>query len=86
MSASDDFILVTGSRNLDDGTSSSDTQIPPEEEGASQKALEGQGVSILNTTFETPSKPINVEPRDQFSQELFDEGGIEIIADNDDDV
>lgn len=70
-----DYIVVTGSRNLDDGTSDSDGQIHEEGEDASLRALEGQGISII----EREENPGTSEPRDQFSQELLDEGGIEII-------
>jgi hypothetical protein len=75
MSSSNDYILVTGSRNLDDGSSDSDGKIQEEDEKASTSALEKQGVSILGDM----SRPVSDEPRDQISKELFDESGIEII-------
>lgn len=77
-----DYILVTGSRNLDDGTSDSDTNIPEEKESDSLSALEQQGVSIIETTERTAKG----EPRDQLYRELMNEGGIEIIETEEEDT
>ena len=75
MSKQSDYIVITGSRNIDDGTGSSDAKVHEEAESASLRALEDQGISIIDKV----EKPGTVEPLDQFSLELMDEGGIEII-------
>ena len=77
-----DYILVTGSRNLNDGSSDSDAKVHEEDEGASLNALEEQGISILNDT----NRPSIDEPRDQLSRELMNEGGIEIIQGDEEDA
>ena len=77
-----DYIVITGSRNLNDGSSSADKEPVDEPEDASLRALEGQGISILEIT----ERPGTTEPRDQFSRELLDEAGIEILHDEEEDA
>ena len=79
MGKSDDYIIITGSRNLDEGSSNSDAVVHEEGEDASLRALEGQGISILGEETRQ-STNTETEPRDQFSRELMDEGGIEIVT------
>jgi len=81
MSKLNDYILVTESRNLDDGSSDSDAPVHQEEDSASLRAFESSGISILNEKERTTS----TEPRDQLSQELMSEGGIEIVSGEDED-
>lgn len=76
MSASDDYIIITESHDLDKGPIRSDVQVHEETNDASLRALEGQGISILDE--EEP--PASDEPLDRFSRELMDEGGIEIVS------
>lgn len=81
MGKSDDYIIITGSRNLDEGSSNSDAVVHEEGEDASLRALEGQGISIIGAEHNEPHETSN-EPEhlDQFSRELMDEGGIEIVS------
>ncbi|MEK7148467.1 MAG: hypothetical protein AAB770_00975 [Patescibacteria group bacterium] len=90
MAKLDNYILVTGSRNLNDDASGSDEKAI-EDDSASLLVLEGQGISILedgNSPREDRSpkehdnvgSSANLEPRDQISRELMDQGGIEIIS------
>ena len=81
MSKSDDYIIITGSRNLDEGSSDSDAVVHEEKDDASLRALEGQGISIIGNEHNEPHETSNEpEPLDQFSRELMDEGGIEIVS------
>lgn len=89
--AQSDYILVTSSHNLDDGTSDSDPQVHEEAEDASARALESQGISLVDDRnammqrSQAEDSPENAEPRDQFSIELMNEGGIEIIQGDEED-
>lgn len=76
MSSSDDYIIVTESHDLDEGPIRSGVEIHEEPDDASLRALEDQGISILGED----ERPVHAEPRDQFSRELMDEGGIEIVS------
>lgn len=80
MSKSDDYILITGSHNLDAGLSDSDKKIQEEDDDASLRALESHGITILGEI----ERPVSDKPRDQFSRELMDEGGIEIVSGDED--
>ena len=77
MSKSDDYIIITESHDLDKGPILSDTEVHEETADASLRALEKQGISVLGGGEE---RPIKDEPLDQFSRELMDEGGIEIVS------
>ena len=86
--SSSDYIVVTSSRNLDDGSSDNDPKIHEESDAESLSALAGQGISILDEekslplhapAKNPPASNLNIEPRDQVSRELMDEAGIEII-------
>ena len=88
MSSSNDYILVTDSRNLDDESSSFDSKTKEEDEASSLYALEGNGVLILSDDKDPQSANTNndpsasVEPLDRLAQELMDEGDIEIIQED----
>ena len=76
MNQSDDDILFTDSRNLDDNKSASETEATTELRGSYlNEMLEGQGVSIIDKESDTEK----IEPLEQLSRELMDEAGIEII-------
>lgn len=75
MASPNDYILVTGSRNLNDDVGDSNAKAP-EDDATSLHVLEGQGISILNEKESLASE----EPRDQLSRELMDQGGIEIVS------
>ncbi|HAS84487.1 MAG TPA: hypothetical protein DCS23_00195 [Candidatus Yonathbacteria bacterium] len=81
MSKSDDYIIITESHDMDKWPIDSDMEVHDEKDDASLRVLEGQGISIIagehNNPHETSSEP---EPREQFSRELMDEGGIEIFS------
>lgn len=78
MSKSDDYIIITESHDLDKGPIRSDVEIHEEADDASLKALEGQGISILGEQ----GQPTSAESKhlDDFSRELMNEGGIEILS------
>lgn len=73
---SSDYIIITDSHDLDEGPVHSSAEIHEEADDASLRALEKQGISVLGNK----ESPVNAEPRDQFSRELMDEGGIEIVS------
>lgn len=77
MSQSDDYIIITESHDLDKGPIRSDVEIHEEADDASLRALEGQGISVLGVEKE---HQVRNESLDQFSRELMDEGGIEIVS------
>ena len=85
MSSPNDYILITGSLNLDDGSNASNEKVLEEDEEASLQALKGQGISILDDdkslspSRDTENFQATAEPRDQLSRELLDQGGVEII-------
>lgn len=78
MSKSDDYIIITESHDLDEGPIRSGADIHEEKDDASLRALEGQGISIIGVE----ENLVNEEPRDQFTRELMNEGGIEIVSDD----
>ncbi|MFZ2831944.1 MAG: hypothetical protein WAZ40_02230 [Minisyncoccia bacterium] len=80
MSTSSDYIIITESHDTNDGTEVDTKKIIPEEEGISIMTLENQGISIIDETL----RPATTEPRDQFTQELMDEAGIEILSSDED--
>lgn len=81
MSKSDDYIIITESHDLDNGPIRSDVKIHEEKDDASLLALEKQGISIIGDEYNEPQETNN-EPEhfEQFSRELMDEGGIEIVS------
>lgn len=76
MNSSDKYILITESHDLDAGPVHSGEEIHEEGEDASLRALESQGISILDEK----EHGTNEEPLEQFSRELLSEGGIEIVS------
>lgn len=78
MATPNDEILITGSRNLDDDTNSTDKNISKETDKASKRTLEKEGIFIENE-----NAPVEkAKPRDEFSRELEDMSGIEIIPED----
>ena len=81
MSSSDDYIIITESHDMDKGPIDSDVEVHDEKDDASLRALEGQGISIIGGGRSEPHETgSDQEPLDQFSRELMDEGGIEIVT------
>lgn len=78
MVSPNDYIIITDSQDLGED-SVSDNEYRKEPESASRRVLESQGISILGED----ENPVLTEPRDQFSRELMDEGGVEIVASDD---
>ncbi|MBI5400975.1 MAG: hypothetical protein HZB12_02580 [Candidatus Yonathbacteria bacterium] len=73
--SSDDYIIITESRNM--GDDKGDTEgIQDEEVDSSRRALEGQGIFLDQENGEA----MNLKPHDEFSKELKEVGGIEIIT------
>lgn len=89
MSKSDDYIIVTDARNLDEDGASSDEVSSPQKEKESQetkelslRALRMQGI------FPDHEEGEVVPPtaaQDEFSKELFKESGIEILREEGED-
>lgn len=75
MTKSDEYIVVTGSRNLNGGDGEGDTIPHSEDDGASLRAMESSGISIIGED----EIPTGEEPLDDLSRELLKEGGIEIV-------
>lgn len=81
MNPSDDGIIITDSRNLD-GVSDPLTTGKQEGMEASLRALEDQGVSIVQEKNFPQTTQVE-EPRDEVSRDLLTEGGIEIMPNDD---
>ncbi|MBI3634247.1 MAG: hypothetical protein HY228_01360 [Candidatus Yonathbacteria bacterium] len=79
MSAKDDYILVTDSRNMGDDAviKESTTDINDKNEEAAELALKRRGIVIDNKGKELPAP---IKSQDTFYQELKDIGGIEILS------
>lgn len=80
MSSSDEYILITSSQKLDESADDSDTKIKEENPDAAIRALEEQGV-FLEKDDDTP---VRAKPREEFSRELLDQSGIEIVSSEED--
>lgn len=76
MSSSDNYIVITESHDLNEEPTDSDQKNQVEGEEASRRTLEGQGISIIRDN----DVSVRTESLDQFSRELMDEGGIEIVT------
>lgn len=76
MSSSDEYILITASQGSDEGTGDSGAKIKEENPDAALRALEEQGV-FLEKDDDTP---VRAKPREEFSRELLDQSGIEIVS------
>lgn len=77
MSTSDDYIIVTESRNLDESVESPDELAlkGDEAEDLSRKAMQKQGIFLEQN--KEPS--VSTKSLDEFSKELLKESGIEIV-------
>lgn len=76
MSSSDDYIVITESHDLNDDSNDSDVKTQMEGDDVSRRTLEDQGISIIGED----GGPEKIGDIDQFSRELMDEGGIEIVS------
>jgi len=79
MVSPNDYIIITESHDIGEESANYGNKYQEEPESASRRVLESQGISILGKDED----PIPAEPRDQFSRELMSEGGVEIVANND---
>lgn len=79
MSAKDDYILVTDSRNMGDDAidKANATDVSDKNEEAAARALKKRGI-VIDTKGNESSIP--VKSQDTFYQELKDIGGIEILS------
>lgn len=79
MSGTDDYIIITGSRNLNDDTANPDDRpsaLEGETEDVSLRTLQKQGIFLEKDT----EPPVRAKPLDEFSKELFEQSGIEIVS------
>ncbi|OHA79246.1 MAG: hypothetical protein A2747_02250 [Candidatus Yonathbacteria bacterium RIFCSPHIGHO2_01_FULL_44_41] len=81
MVSPNDYIIITESRDLGEEPANSGNKYQEEPESASHIMLESQGISILGKDEDLVP---TTKPRDQFSRELMNEGGVEIVASDDD--
>lgn len=80
MSSSDKYILIEDSHNLSDDSYNNDDNTPSETEADSEDTLKNQGVFIQN--IDVSADIVSSKPLTEFSKELFDEAGIEIVPSN----
>lgn len=78
MSSSDKYIIIEESKNLNDGSSTSDVEVSKETEADCDVVLNQQGVFIQSSTKQDETGATE-ETSAQFSKELLDESGIEIV-------
>ena len=76
MNKSDDYIIISESHEAGEEPTNSVLEERVEETDSSFRDLEIHGISILSNEEITVSD----KPRDQFTRELMDEGGIEIVS------
>lgn len=76
MSSSDEYILIAASQGLDENADDSGTKIKEENPDAALRALEEKGV-FLEKDDDTP---VHSKPREEFSREILDQSGIEIVS------
>lgn len=82
MNPKDDDILFSESRNLSDDADDTDKAAQKETTAGAINALEKQGIFLEKKV----DKPLREEPHDEFSKELKDIGGIEIIPNDDTEI
>lgn len=77
MSGTDDYILITSSQNSDDDTSGSDGVMFDEKElsDASRATMQKQGIFLEKDEETLP----RLKPFADFSKEIFEQSGIEIL-------
>lgn len=80
MSSSDEYILITASQGSDEGANDSGAKIKEENPDAALRALEEQGVFLEKDD----DIPVRTKPREEFSRELLDQSGIEIVSSEED--
>lgn len=81
MSSSDDYIIIEKGKNTSDDATDTDANVHDEADEASLKALEKQGIFLAGEK----DLPIKNESPDDFSKELRDLSGIEILSSDDED-
>lgn len=81
MSTSDDYIIVTESRNLDENVESPDELAlkGEEAEDLSRKVMQKQGIFLE----QDKEQSVSARSLDEFSKELLEESGIEIVPSED---
>lgn len=72
---SDNYIIVTGSHNLNDDDQGTGEVANKEKDDSSRRVLEEQGIFLDQES----SEPKNTDPSDEFTKQLQEIGGIEII-------
>lgn len=84
--AEDDYILITGSHNLSDLNDNNDINEQAQKEGdaSSRLALERQGVFLDIMDDSETAHSSSGAPQDDFSKELQELSGIEIIPNEED--
>lgn len=82
MSSSDDYIIITESHDLNDDSNDLDMKTQMEGNDVSRRTLENQGISIIGEDDGLEK----IGDIDQFSRELMDEGGIEIVSGDEDEL
>ena len=77
MSGTDDYILITSSQNSDDDTSGADGVVFDEKElsDASRATMQKQGIFLEKDT----EAPLYAKPLKDFSKEIYEQSGIEIL-------
>lgn len=70
-----DDIEISDSHDLSNGPMHANGKIDEEDDSASARALESQGISII----ERGEIVLDIKPRSNFSVELMREGGVEIL-------
>lgn len=78
MNSLDKYIVIEESKNLNDGSFTADVKVSEESEADCDVVLNQQGVFIQNTTKQDETGA-SEKTSDQFSKELLDESGIEIV-------
>ena len=77
MGPSDDYILVEDAKNLTDDSTTKTSDTKQENNEDSARTLEAQGIFIESSTEKSETAPKHL---DDFSRELQDIGGIEIVS------
>ena len=76
MSSSDEYILITSSQSSGEDAGDSGTKIKEEDPDAALRTLEEQGVFLEGDD----DIAVHSKPRDEFSRELLEQSGIEIVS------
>ena len=77
MSSSDDYIIIEEGHDLNDDAKNDTFDTPQESADLSTRTLEKQGILVEKNE---DIQDISNKHLDDFSKELFEEGGIEIVS------